>query len=143
MTSSATFFELAWFLLSILVTGPTFMSISSLFLKLWVIYFHKRLSEITNTLVWVLLSIWLLGQVKVLLNIWWLGQVRDTKVGMDVSDEMLLNAGKCQGYSFYRFWVIKGKPTGGLVTPLTRLGLRNDDFAFSRISLIPSHFFFV
>ena len=26
---------------------------------------------------------------------------------------MLLNAAKCQGYSFYRFWVINGKPTGG------------------------------
>ena len=26
---------------------------------------------------------------------------------------MLLNAAICQGYSFYRFWVIKGKPTGG------------------------------
>ena len=26
---------------------------------------------------------------------------------------MLLNAAKFQGYSFYRFWVIKGKPTGG------------------------------
>ena len=26
---------------------------------------------------------------------------------------MLLNAAKCQGYSFYRLWVIKGKPTGG------------------------------
>ena len=25
---------------------------------------------------------------------------------------MLLNAGKCQGYSFYLIWVIKGKPTG-------------------------------
>ena len=25
---------------------------------------------------------------------------------------MLLNAVKCQGYFFYRFWVIKGKPTG-------------------------------
>ena len=24
---------------------------------------------------------------------------------------MLLNAAKCQGYSFYHFWVIKGKPT--------------------------------
>ena len=29
---------------------------------------------------------------------------------MDVFNEMLLNAVKCQGYSFYRFWVIKGKP---------------------------------
>ena len=26
---------------------------------------------------------------------------------------MLLNATKCQGYSFYRFWVIKGKARGG------------------------------
>ena len=25
---------------------------------------------------------------------------------------MLLNAAKCQGYSFYRFWIIKGKTTG-------------------------------
>ena len=33
---------------------------------------------------------------------------------------MLLNAAKCQGYSFYVFWVIKGKPTGrrgGKFTP--------------------------
>ena len=26
---------------------------------------------------------------------------------------MLLKAAKCQGYSFNRLWVIKGKPTGG------------------------------
>ena len=26
---------------------------------------------------------------------------------------MLLNAAKCQGYGFYRFWVIKGTPTDG------------------------------
>ena len=26
---------------------------------------------------------------------------------------MLLNAAKCQGYSFIPFWVIKGKSTGG------------------------------
>ena len=25
---------------------------------------------------------------------------------------MLLNAAKCQGYSFYHLWVVKGKPTG-------------------------------
>ena len=29
-----------------------------------------------------------------------------------ISNEMLLNAAKCQGHSFYRVWVIKGKPTG-------------------------------
>ena len=63
------------------------------------IYFYKGLTrnpEIRNTPVWVLP------------NIWWLGQVRDTKFDADVSNEMLLNAAKCQGYSFYRFWVIKG-----------------------------------
>ena len=46
-------------------------------------------------------------------KIWRLGQVRDTKFGKNVSDKMLLNAAKCQGYSFYCFWVIKGKPTEG------------------------------
>ena len=36
---------------------------------------------------------------------------------------MLLNAAKCQGYIFYRFWVTKEKPTDGvkLTTPSTRL----------------------
>ena len=59
-----------------------------------------RNPEIGNTPVWVLP------------NIWKLGRVRDTKFGTDVPNEILLNAAKCQGYSFYRFWVIKGKPTG-------------------------------
>ena len=27
---------------------------------------------------------------------------------------MLLNAANCTGYSFYLFWVTKGKPTGGV-----------------------------
>ena len=37
----------------------------------------------------------------------------DTKFSTNVSNRMLLNAVKFQGYSFYRFWIIKGKPTGG------------------------------
>ena len=44
---------------------------------------------------------------------------------------MLLNATKCKGYSFHRFWVIKGKPTGRgkicptpLSLPQPRLGLK-------------------
>ena len=68
------------------------------------IFFYKGLTrnpEIGNTPVWVLP------------NIWRLGQVMDTKFGTNVSNRMLLNAAKFQGYSFYRFWVIKGKPTGG------------------------------
>ena len=36
-----------------------------------------------------------------------------------LSDIMLLNAAKYQGYIFYSFWVIRGKPTvggGGKIT---------------------------
>ena len=75
------------------ITGSGFMTI----------FFFKRLirnPEIGNTPVWVLP------------NIWRLGWVRDTILGTNVSNKLLLNAAKCQGYSFYRFWVIKGKPTG-------------------------------
>ena len=43
-------------------------------------------------------------------DIWRLGWVRDTKFGTNVF-KMLLNAAKCQGYSFYSLWVIRGKPT--------------------------------
>ena len=45
----------------------------------------------------------------VLLNICRLGPVRDTKLGTNVSKNMLLNAAKYQDYSLYYFWVIKGK----------------------------------
>ena len=54
--------------------------------------------EIGNTLVWVLANI---GRPE---------PVRDTKFGTNVSIKKLLNTLKYQGYSFYRFWVIKGKP---------------------------------
>ena len=78
------------------------------------IFFYKGLTrnpEIGNTPVWVLH------------NIWRLERERNTKFGMNVSNEMSLNVAKCQGYSFYRFWVIKGKPTGlGSHTP--RSGLK-------------------
>ena len=57
--------------------------------------------EIGNTPVWVFT------------NIWRPGQVRNAKFGTNVSNKMLLNAAKYQGYSFYRFWVIKEKPTWG------------------------------
>ena len=84
------------------------------------IFFYKGLTrnlEIKNTPTWVLP------------NVWRPGQFRDTKFGMDASNEMLLNAAKCQGYSFYHFWVIKGKPTASKITtppppsPPPRLGL--------------------
>ena len=43
------------------------------------------------------------------------GELGIQKFGTNVSNEMLLSATICQGYSFYIFWVIKGKPTGGKV----------------------------
>ena len=69
------------------------------------IYFCKGLAgypAMVNTPTWVLL------------NIWGLEQVRDTKFVIDVSNKILLNAAKCQGHSFYQFWVIEGKPTWGV-----------------------------
>ena len=91
------------YLLSSLVTGPSFMSISSLVLELLQFSLIRDWSEIRklDIPVWVLPTIWRLGRVM------------DTKFGTNVSIRMLLNAGKFQVYSFYRFWVIKGKPTGG------------------------------
>ena len=46
------------------------------------------------------------------------GQVRNTNFGTNVSNKMLLNAAKCLGYSFYCFWVIKGRSTGGIKSTL-------------------------
>ena len=75
--------------------------------------------KIGNTPVWVLPNIWRLGWVK------------DTKSCTDVSKEMLLNAENRQGYNFYLFWVIKGKPTGGgegKITPLLiQIRVNNED----------------
>ena len=69
------------------------------------IFFYKGLTrnpEIGNTPFWFLP------------NIWRLKQAMDTRFGMNVSNKMLLNAAKFQGYSFYCFWeIIKRKPTGG------------------------------
>ena len=52
------------------------------------------------------------------------GWVRNTKFGTNVSNKMLLNATKFQGYSFYRFWGIKGKPKLPPTPP--RLGLKKN-----------------
>ena len=72
--------------------------------RIMAIFFYKGLTrnpEIGNTPVWVLP------------NIWRLERVIDIKFNANVSNIMLLNAATFQGYSFYRFWIIKGKPTGG------------------------------
>ena len=88
------------------------------------IFFYKGLTrnlEIRNTPVWVLP------------NFGTLGQVMNTKFRTNVFNRMLLNAAKFQGYSFYCFVVIKGKPTGAggvklpppPTYPTPRLGLTN------------------
>ena len=89
MTLSSNLFDAFLFLLSSLVNGPRFMSISSLVLE-----FFKGLTinpEIGNI------------PLSILLDIWRLGRVRDTRLDTNLSNEMLLIAGKCQGYSFYCF----------------------------------------
>ena len=122
MTSWLNFFDVVLFRLSNLVTGPSFMAISSLVLELWQ-FFYKELTrnpEIRNTAVWRLPNIWVFRRVK------------DTKFGTNVSNKISRNAAKCQDYSFYRFWVIKGKLTRGggaritALPPPLRLGLREN-----------------
>ena len=88
------------------------MSVSFLILELRQFSFIGDLTrkpEFGNTPFWVLP------------NIWRLGQVGNTKFGTNASNKILVNEVKCQGYSFYRFWAIKGKPTpgGGGITLLS------------------------
>ena len=104
MTSLSNSYDVVLFSLSILVTGRSLMSISSLVLelqKLWA-------------------PIWALPKI------WRLGQVRDRKFETSISNKMLLNAAKCQGYSFYCFWVITGKPRGRVKSPLGILFCHNE-----------------
>ena len=113
-------FELVFFLLLNLVTGPSFMSISSLVLELGY-FFYKWLTRNQKTRY---TSIW------VLRNILRLEKVRDTKLSTNVSNEMLLNAAKWHGYRFFRFWGINGEPTRGEIKlpplpPSPRLEFRN------------------
>ena len=75
------------------------------------IFFYKGLTwkpEIGNTPIWVLP------------NIWRLSGGMDTTFDTNVSNRMLLNAAEFQGYSFYLFWIIEGKPTRGGWVKLSR-----------------------
>ena len=104
--TSRHFFDVVIFLLSILVTGPSFMSISSLVLELWQFSFIRDWPEIGNSPVWVLP------------NIWRLGRVRNTKFGTKISNKILLNAAKCQGCSFTVSELFKENQQGmGKITP--------------------------
>ena len=110
------FFLFFLFLFSGLVTGPIFISILLGSGVITVLFYNRliRNPDIRNTLICVLTHIWRLG---------W---VRNTKFGTNVFNEKLLNATKCQDYSFYHFWVIKGKSTGVVkLRPTPRSGLKN------------------
>ena len=96
---------------------------SSIFLKLLSIslvkfsYWSKFLVNIITGVMAIFiykeLKSQIIGNIPiwVLPNNWRLKQVRNTKFGTNFSKKMLLNAAKCQGYTFYHFWVIKEKPT--------------------------------
>ena len=109
MTSTSNFCDVALFLLSSLVTGPSFMVNIVIGSGIITIFFYKgltRIPEIGITPFWGLP------------NISRLGRVMDTKFGTNVS--------KFQGYSFYRFGIIKEKQPVILPPPPTpRLGLKS------------------
>ena len=116
MTSTSNFFDVVLFHLSSLVTGPSFMSISSLILVLWQFSFIKDWPEIRKLEIppsefcpisgyWDELWVPNLARMS-LINCYWMLQ-------------------RLQGYSFYRWWVIKGKPTGvGVKLPPTHIRVK-------------------
>ena len=93
-------FDVAVFLLSSLVTGPSFTSISWLVLELWHFLFIKDRPGIGKS------EIPPSGFCQLCER---LGQIKDNKFGKNVSNKKLLNTAKYQGYCF---WVNKGKPKG-------------------------------
>ena len=105
ITRVSDFFDTAVFFFSSLVTGPSFTSISLLVLELWQFSSIKGWPEIWKSEIPP-------SEFCSISGAWSLGQVRNTRLVTNVSNEMLLNAAKCKFYSFYRFWVIKGKLVG-------------------------------
>ena len=82
-----------WFKFHVsIITGSSIM----------IIFFYKGLTRNPET-----------SHAWFLPNIWRLGRVVDAKFDTNVSNIMLLNDVKIQGYSFYCFWVIKRKSIGG------------------------------
>ena len=85
--------------------------------RVMTIFVYKRLTrnpEIKYNSAWVFSNTSILGQIS------------DSKFFTNVCNKMLLGTAKCQGYSFYRFWGIKGKLTGWVKLPIPfppRIGL--------------------
>ena len=67
-------------------------------------------------------------------NIWRLEEVMNTKFGTNVFNKVLLNAQKCQGCSFYRFWVINGKQIGGGLPPPTQIRINTISIYMNRLN---------
>ena len=128
MTSSSDSLDVFLLLvLSSLVTGPCFVSISSLVLTIWVmtICFYKALTRypnIRNIPAWVFP------------NIWKLAQIRNTKLGANVPNKILLNAAKYEGYRFYRLLLLRenqqavGGGGGGWLLPSSEIGVNKISF---------------
>ena len=99
MKSSSNYFDVDVFLLSSLVTDPSFMPVSWLVLELWHFLFIKDWPEIRKSKI-TLPEFCSISRVLVIPNL------------------AQMNTAKSRCYSFYRFWPIKGKPTGiGKITP--------------------------
>ena len=106
MASSSHFFDVVLFFLSSLVTGPSFISISSLVLEFWQFSFIRnwpdiRKSDITPSEICPISG-----------DRGWLGIPNLARISLMKCYRML------QGYSFDPFWVIKVKPTGSVKLPL-------------------------
>ena len=99
MASQPIFFDGTLFLLSSLVAGPSFISILSLVLELRQFTFIRDWPEIRKL------------EITQSEFCAWSGDWIKLAIQNLVKFEKLLHAAKCQCFSFYRFWVIKGKPT--------------------------------
>ena len=111
-SSSPKFFDVAVFLLSCLVTGPSFMSIWSLVPELWQFSFIKDWPKNQKLEIPPSEFCSISGDKNEL-------GIRNWP---NVSKELLLNAAKCHSYSCYCFWVIKGHLPRVFASP-PRLGL--------------------
>ena len=104
------FFDVVLFLLSSLVTVPSFISVSTLAQELGQFTFTRDLPE---------------ARKLEATPVEFCPISRDCDKFVipnfaQMSLKILLNDAKCWSYSFYLFWVIKGKPSrgGGKITPL-------------------------
>ena len=121
MTSSPTVFDVALFLLPSLITGANFMSTSSLVLELRQSYFIRNWPEIRKSEISP-------SEFCPIFGDW--GESGIPNFGKNISNKMFLDAAKCQDYSFYRSWVIKGTHYGWVKLP------PNPPTPWSRLELI-------